>query len=59
MASLQFLNKKYDAIPIFETRWVGIITWPMSISAIKVGGHHEVEHLTFCFTLGKTANHIY
>ena len=37
------------------TKRVDIITWPMLISAIQVGGHHYEEHLTFLFTLGKTA----
>ena len=37
------------------TKWVGIIMWPMLISAIQVGEHHYKEHLTFCFTLGKIA----
>ena len=44
----------YDAMSISITKWLGIITWPMLISTIQVGGHHYEEHLTLCFTLGKT-----
>ena len=36
-------------------KYVGIVTWPMMISAIQVGRHHYEEHLTFSFILGKIA----